>query len=306
MQKKIIPLLLVVFFGLLIGYLFDISELGDRFNEISVWVLLEAAFLYLLFYLSNAQVLALLLRGSSQPVGVLDCLRVNQFSSLFNYLAPFRLGQVAVKSVVMKVVFDVSYAASVACFIVVSALSLFVSAFLFVFLFLVFGMGEDSTPFFLWWGAAALPFIALFFMAISKIPKFHSRLSRVLSSFSGLSWQALFWCFLLLVAQVLLSAKITVVFLSDFDVKLGFLAALFMCSIGSLALIVSLTPGNLGAKEFTFVGLGVLFGVPESAMLAFMLADRMLQILIGLILSAEFFARYRVLLFRAIKIGGDV
>lgn len=305
MQKKIRVLLLLIVLFVFICFLVDFSDVRKSLAAISFGSIFLALLLYLVFFLLNAKVLVALLKAMGFRVSLSGCLGVNQFSSLFNYVAPFRVGQIAVKAVLMKSMFNVSISASSIGFLAVSFLSILVS--LLLFLISSFLLGDD----YFWNSYSGLVFLCVSIFALTILGLWiartklvvHDRVLKLLKLISGFSVGLVLLCIFLLTAQVIISALITVVFLEGVGVDVDLVTAIFLSSVGNITLLVSVTPGNVGVKELTFLGVGILLGVPESPMLSVLIIDRLLQIVISSIFSAFLFYRHGDFVLKALRAG---
>src|SRR5690606_29706091 len=255
-------LFFLVVFCLAIVFLVDISDVLAGLEGISLKVFVLASLLYLAFYLINAKVLVLLLGVMGYQVALSGCFGVNQFSSLFSYVAPFRAGQYAVKAVLMRSLFAVSFSASAVVFLVASLFSICASIALFLlsafFLKNSYFWDKYSELFLFFAFLLALVSVGVWF--VGRALGVHEKVRGVVRVLSGFSVGLVSLCVVLLLLQVFISALITVVFLEGIGVQVDLMTAIFLSAVGNMTLLVSITPGNLGAKELTFVGMGMLLG----------------------------------------------
>ncbi|WP_049723597.1 lysylphosphatidylglycerol synthase transmembrane domain-containing protein [Gilvimarinus polysaccharolyticus] len=301
MQKTIkISLLLGGLFAL-VFFLVDFSELFSVFAKVSFRTLLVVLAFYLVFYIANAKTLMLFMSAMGHRLSLLDSLGVNQLSSLFNYVAPFRVGQFAVKAVLVRLLSGMPVSSSAVIFFLISLLSLIVSAFLFlVTVFLLDGSTlykEYIVPiiFFL----LALFGVGMILWLAGGLKFVRGRLSKLEVLIPILSVKLILSCVALLAIQVVVGSIITMVFLAGVDVPIKLVDAIFLSSVASVVFVLSVTPGNLGAKELTFVGIGLGLGIPEAPMLAILIVDRLLQIFMASIFSVGFFYTHRSLVVKA-------
>lgn len=308
MQKKLKVILFLIVFAASIFLLVDFNDVGANLSIMSMKHVVIASLLYLIFFVINAVVLVVLLSPMGSRVSMSGCLGVNQFSSLFNYIAPFRVGQIAVKAVLMKSIFDVPLSVSAIAFLIGSFLSMLVS----VVLFLISSFLLNDNSYWNEYSGLIAPCVFLVAIIMAGIWvlrsrfRVHEKIRNTLQVISGFSAEIVLFCIFLLIMQIIVGSLITVVLLESAGIHIDLIVALFLSSVGNITLLVSFTPGNLGAKELTFVAVGMVLGIPETAMFAVLIVDRLLQLVISIIFSALFFHRYGGSLSKALQMGREI
>jgi uncharacterized membrane protein YbhN (UPF0104 family) len=88
--------------------------------------------------------------------------------------------------------------------------------------------------------------------------------------------------------QVIFVAINTTIFYSVFNIELSFFKALFIASVSSIAILVSITPGNLGLGDAINVFSATIIGVGLTGAVAAIVLGRAINLLITFILGPIF------------------
>ncbi len=253
--------------------------------------------LYCVFYVLNAFVLLYLIKPYNKSVKFFKVLGINQLSSFVNNLLPFRVVSVGVKALLLKKIFGVTpgttigtFALSTLIFLITCLFSLFFSV---IFLSIpkeVFNSQFDGNLAFF----TAITLVVCFLIIDNRyqplnninFPKF---ILDFKSSLLSVSKQTILILACLYIAQIILASYMVYLLFLGTDNSVSFLICLFMTSIGNLTGILSLTPGNIGIKEVSYAGAGVIFGVPADITVAVLLIDRCLQMFL-LTIGLPFFS----------------
>lgn len=292
MWKIVKSLVLIFFFLLALSYLVDVPRVLGSLSNVSLKSLFYVVLMYLVFYTFSALSVVWVLGSFGFRLAFLDCLGVNQFSSLFNYIAPLRAGQFAVRSMLMWFISRVPLTVSSVVFLLLSVLSILVSCVWLV----VAGLSVEKfklfpmlTP---WFVGVVFGMVVIFCFSIVVfrwVGWASSRAQALKEALIQVPIKVSLRCTLLFLFQVALSGLITATFMAGAGSSIALMDAILLSAIGNLTLVISITPGNLGAKELTYVGAAAILGVPEAPLLAVLVVDRLLQIVLSVAISGAFF-----------------
>jgi uncharacterized protein (TIRG00374 family) len=177
---------------------------------------------------------------------------------------------------------------------------------IYVIIFLIGSLFGLISMFFIWlyyglfnW-IAFLLFDIIFLITMSiiilspKLPESKNKwLNRFIKVING--WhlvknnkKVIFTTALISLIQLVLGAVNTIILYSIFGIEIGFFKALFIAAIGSIAILVSLTPGNLGVGDAIAVFSAAVIGIGLTEAVAATILGRAVNLLIIFILGPIF------------------
>jgi len=285
-----------VLLALLVVYCYSNPGVADAFRLFSPKTAAIVFLLYIPFYVLNALILGLVVSPYAKNPNLWTLFGITQLSSLLNYLSPFRAAQLGARIVLLKRYMHVDFGHSVGTFVATSLITAIVGLALLAPLswFLVPPEVHANSAWFLLAGvvigaiclwAASLPPLE-WFLSNCRVPKLLKHLHEGMSTIRRRRSTSLIT--LLITLQFVVSSVIMHLLLHGVQEKVTFAQSVAMTAFGNIAMIVSITPGNIGIKEFTFVGIGSVFGVSSEPLVAALLVDRVIQVVFLLLGSLAF------------------
>ncbi|MBS3112925.1 flippase-like domain-containing protein [Candidatus Woesearchaeota archaeon] len=177
---------------------------------------------------------------------------------------------------------------------------------IYVILFLVNGLGGILSMIYIWLSYnifnwiifLAFTVFTLFLIVIiilsPKLPKSkNSLINKFIKVING--WhlikdnkQVLFITTIIGLVQLILGAINTMITYNLFSIQIDFFKALFIASVGSLSILVAITPGNLGVGEAISIFSANLIGIPLTEAIAATILLRAINLAVILILGPIF------------------
>lgn len=248
---------------LFVGYLFfQKNAVSEVLSGFDLGCLSRIVILYVCFYVLG--VLVLLSMLGLKPVAwsrVVYAGAINTWSSFVGLIFPIRIAGHGLKVVLLSTSFDVDMYSSIR---IVGKYAFFYALLCLLGLVCVIvaaRFGFDLNFALLVGGGVSLMFLP------------------------WVSWGVLVYT----VLQLLVSAWITWFLLLAVGYELSLSVCVVMCLVGSLSLLISITPGGLGVKEFVYSWVGGLYDVGSSEIVAALLVDRLIQFSLLFFLSVLFF-----------------
>jgi uncharacterized protein (TIRG00374 family) len=143
-------------------------------------------------------------------------------------------------------------------------------------------------------------FVGLFFPLLSIMvfsPEFKERKNKWLNRFVNVAngWniirrnkRVVLVCVLVTTTCLLVSSFSTMISYYIFGIHLSFIQALFLASIGSIAILIQLTPGNLGVGEAVAVFSAMIIGITPAQSLSVAILGRIVQMIVMFTLGPIF------------------
>jgi uncharacterized membrane protein YbhN (UPF0104 family) len=265
--------------------------------ELSVADLVIVVLAYLAYSLLMAEMACYLLRRRNIPGASLpQMLVVNSYSSLLGYVTFFRVGYYSGKALFYLQAYQVPLSVSIGLMGLVSVLVICATAVLGVLLGLVAVLLTDAAIPPLYWVllVSALGFCAGVVgvvFGLVRLPLLPPRLqnwaSKVRAVFLQSSPTEVGVISAYTALTVLCQSLAYAVLFAGFGLQLPPLSIAFMAIFAGLSLIVSLTPANLGVKEFVLWLVLSHLGIAASELVAVLVVDRILLVLLTIATSAS-------------------
>jgi uncharacterized membrane protein YbhN (UPF0104 family) len=128
-----------------------------------------------------------------------------------------------------------------------------------------------------------LLFIILFSPKFREVKsKFFNRFIRVANGWNLIrkDRKVVLTCLFVTFMSILTSTVSTMVSYYIFGVNISFVSALFLCCIGSLGIIIQITPGNLGVAEAIGVFSALIIGIAPTQSISVAILGRIVQMLV--------------------------
>ncbi|MEI2454064.1 lysylphosphatidylglycerol synthase transmembrane domain-containing protein [Lysobacter firmicutimachus] len=233
----------------------------------------------------NAWILKAGLEPPYRGIGWSDAAGINMTSSLAGYLTPFRLGGMGSRLVILRLKYAVAPGYAVGQFLLVTLLTIGLSAVLFVAAVLIHGgdvLVRYRAP--VWLMAAVAVGVALTCAALLHARSYAFLRSWLPPALVGVHeamarpWRCQAKILLLLIAFFVLQVLQTQWLLHAVGLRGDWVFSILVCALANLMLVLSVTPANLGVKEALLGSLAFVFSVDEQAFIGALLVDRFVQL----------------------------
>ena len=260
-----------------------------RIFELSLTDLFLILASYLMFYLLAAAMACELLKKRGKHAPLWQMVVINSHSSLLGYVTVLRIGYYTGKAFLYQKLYQVPITISVGMMALLSLLVIFTTTLLGVFLGIWAAFVADVTIPLLYWTLllASLIFCitllgAIYGLALSKrMPqRLKTWLTSLHSVFVETDYREIGYIMTLAALSMPFQVLAFSVLFETFNLNLPLLYVAFLAIFSSLSLIVSLTPANLGVKEFIIWLLVSHLHISAADMISVMLIDRIVQILL--------------------------
>ncbi|MCK9568241.1 flippase-like domain-containing protein [Candidatus Pacearchaeota archaeon] len=276
---------MLVLAGLLIYYIRN--HLSD-FNQISLinplWLIPLIALFLLSYFFIGLQTKVLL-----EPLGVklkhLEVYMLSIVTGFYNIITPAH-GGMGIRAVYLKKKHNFTYTNFLASLAGMYVLTFFIgSLFGLISLFLIYEIYRifNWIVFFIFLGL----FIPLLLIIIFS-PEFKESKNKFLNKFIHVAngwniikkdkkviWKCLFFTLIML----LISTTTQILSYHIFGINLHFIQGLFLATIGSITILIQLTPGNLGVSETVAVFSALILGITPATSLSVAILGRIVQML---------------------------
>lgn len=285
--KALIKICILVLVSIYLGnYIFDnISSFKDIANYSLVHTV-SIAFLYVIFFSVNALVLIAILKDYDYNCDFLSSFKITVVSSLLSYAGFFKIAGVGYKAFALTRGFKVNARDVAGIVLLTTYFSILVSSFVIsvgVVAQYKFELAYLSLAVVTMFGMGLIPFLHK--MYTRKDGVLAALFWKVLSHFRVSSVQVFTRYITLFFVQFMVGCAITF-FLFD---GLGNPQELYKCilinAMSSLALIISITPANIGVREVIYIGLGAVLNIDGPLMVSLSLIDRCIQFFTLLLLA---------------------
>jgi uncharacterized protein (TIRG00374 family) len=289
--------ILVIMAVLFIYYLF--KNIGDFEQLFSIplhnlWLI----FVVVLIILLNFFITGMLNNELMKPFGISlkrkEYFGLSVISNFYNTITPFR-GGMAARAVYLKQRYKFAYVHFLATLAGIYVLTFFIAGIVGLISILVLWLNYglfNSLIFYLFLA------ISLFMLGIIILsPKFNESKKKWFSRFVKVinGWHLIknnpkivFTTSIVALIQLVLGALSTLVLYSIFNINIGFFKALFIVSIGSIAILVAITPGNLGIADAIGVFSATIVGVGLKEAVAVAILGRVISLILIFILGPIF------------------
>jgi len=278
-----------------LGY-YGYSHRGDfaELTLVSPWLIVVLALISLVSYFAIAILNNVLLRALKVIMPLGESFMLSIVTGFYNLITPFR-GGMAVRAVYLKKKYDFAYVNFLASLSAVYVLTFLVGSLLGIIstLLIYFQTGIFSWVLFGIFDAVFLAMLIIIFVS----PQFKERKNKWLNRFIKVinGWHLikkngrviLVTSFVTLI-QILLSSLMMWLQFRVFGLDVSFTAAVFLSAIGSLSILIGLTPGNLGVQEAIVVFSAATIGISATDSLSAALLGRAVSLVVLFVLGPIF------------------
>ncbi len=249
-------------------------------------------------FLFGYYLISIITKNLLYPLGVylktIEAFQLSVVTGFYNLITPFR-GGMAARAVYLKRKYKFPYtdflaslsASYVLIFLVASLLGLASAIWLFL---------ENGVMNWILLSVFAVVFAGMFGIVLLS-PKFKERKSKWLNRFIKVinGWhliknnkRVIFLTSIVTLVQILLSTLMLYLQFLTFGIEISFASALFLSAIGSLSLLVAITPGNLGVGEAITVFSALAIGITPAQSLSAALLGRAVSMAVLFVLGPIF------------------
>lgn len=271
----------------LVLYLYENSTSFEGLSSYSIGHAIIIAMLYVTYFLVNSCVLLISVRDYAYKCEYLGVSKIAFTSSLLSYAGLFKLGSIGYKVVALVDDFGVSVKDCAGIILISAYFSTLLNL-----LVTIGGAVFLQSLHWLYVPVLLIPILGFAIMPFMYLQTKNARLGfikilnkRLFSSFKVSSVWVFNLYLMLFFIQLIVGSVITYCLFDGFGRHVGYLNCVLITSISSLAMLISITPANLGVKEVIYVGLGVVIGVDGPLMIAVSLIDRCIQFIVLLLLT---------------------
>ena len=293
--KKLLSI--AIFLALLALALNYLIKNIDEFKEISLqnpWLLIPIAFLFILNYFFIGFMLDVLMGSFKVKMSLKESFQLSIVTGFYNLITPFR-GGMAARAVYLKKKYKFSYT---------NFLATLAASYVLIFLVAsVIGMlslwsihettGQFSIIIFLVFLAFIIPLLLTVIFS-PKIPETkHNWINRFIRVING--WhliknnkRVIFTTLLFSFLQLLSSALSLYLSFKVLGISIPYASILFISSLGTLGILISITPAGLGISEAITVFSALTIGINPTQSLSVAILGRIVQIAVMFILGPIF------------------
>ncbi len=252
----------------------------EQLSLVSPWLLVALIALFVLTYFFIAVVNNALLRALNVKMPLGESFMLSVVTGFYNLITPFR-GGMAVRAVYLKKKYNFAYVHFLASLSAVYVLTFLVASLLgIVSTFWIY----SETGMFSWilFWVFAVVFVGMLGI-IFVSPKFREHKNKWLNRFIKVinGWhlikhnkRVIFVTSFVTLIQILLGSLMMWLQFRVFGIEVSFVSAIFLSAIGSLSLLIGLTPGNLGVQEAVVVFSASTIGISTAQALSAALLGR--------------------------------
>lgn len=294
MKKKIISaIILCIFLAWALHYIFnhydDLKIISNlKYSEIFILAIMHSIFLH-----NSGLFTKLFLEEFKIRLTINEYFGLSVISTTFNYLTPFR-GGAFVRAAYLKRQYDFEYRKSAGT-LIGSYIIIYWTNCLFGVLgcVLLYSIEGVSNPMLLSLFVLAFLFLTVLMVFPLRIPDWE-RLGTLPSTFNSImsSWGTMRTNIRLLaklsfitVFNIIVGSAIMYFEFSFLGVNISYIHAIVISMVSALSLLISITPGSLGIKEFVVIFTATIIGISTSDALLVSMIDRGVVIILCFILS---------------------
>jgi len=293
--KKILSysllIILVAFFAYYIkNHLSDFTTL----KLINPWWLIPLFILFLFNSWTNGLIVKYLAEPFNIKLNLKEHFGLSIITSFYNMITPFR-GGLAAKAVYLKQKHNFKYTDYLSTVAGLYVINFFVGSILGLFaLWTIYTTnGIFNWLIFLIFLGFAIPLLGVIIFSPTFPETKYKFLNQFIKVMNG--WNVirknkkvvLISCIVIIV-QILFSSVSTLISYSLFDIQLTFTKALFLTTIGTLSILIQITPSGLGINEAIAVFSGMILGITPAQALAVSILGRIISMITIFILGPIF------------------
>lgn len=266
--KKIFSFtILIVLIAFFINYLYNHLHDFKQLEFVNPWLILILMIITLIFSINNGLITKFLLQPFKIRLKFKEWFGLSVTTTFYNLITPFKGGAIS-RALYLNVKHNFSYSHFVSTLsgsyvvIVLTAVLTGIVATLGIYLF----YGIFSWLIFLFLIALLIPLLIIITFS-PKIPEtkneWINKFIHVINGWHSIksNKKSIFFVVLLTSINLIIGTIGTMISYRIIDINLGFLQALFITSVGSLSILIAITPGGLGIVEAIAVFLASILGI---------------------------------------------
>ena len=291
-NKKLISTAVILILLAFAIYYF-INNLADfkQLSFVSPWLLVAITMLFILNYYFIGVITSNLLRPFGVKLKGMEAFQLSIVTGFYNLITPFR-GGMAARAIYLKKKYNFSYdnfmatlaASYVLIFLVASLVGMLSTLFIYI-----------SSGIFSW--LIFLIFSGLFIGMVGTIviaPKLKERKNRWLNSAIKVvngwhlirgNWRIIGITSILSLLQLIVGALMLYLQFKVFGININYSSALFLATIGSLGILIGITPAGLGIQEAITVFSALTIGIGTAEALSVALLGRAVSLTVLFVLG---------------------
>ncbi len=255
-------------------------------------VILLALFIFTYFLIS------LVTKNLLKPLGVrlknFEAFALSIVTGFYNLITPFR-GGMATRAIYLKKKHDFSYTEFLSSLAGMYVIAFLIASFLGLLSTYLIYLTEDifSPILFMIFLGIFLPLLLIVIFS-PKLPEtknnFINRFIKVINGWHTIknNKRIIFIISSLTLIQLLIGSLMIYLQFQVFGIEINFIKCIFLTSIGSLSLLIAITPANLGVGEAVTVFSALTIGITATQSLSVVLLGRAIQFLVLFILGPIF------------------
>lgn len=288
-----IPVLIIILFFFVLYIKNHISDF-KQLTIVNPIYLLPLFILIFIPSINNGLVIKYLLEPFNIKMNFKEWFGLSVVTSFYNMITPFRGGAVS-RAVYLKNRYDFSYTNFLATLSGIYVINFLIASFLgllsLVYLYYTKDVFSPIVTFILLFFFIPLLIIILFSPRFSETKSaFLNKLIRVLNGWNLIrkNRKVVLLVSLIYIFQITLSSIAGILSYSVFGISISFIDALFLASIGSLTILVAITPSGLGINEAVAVFSALVIGITPAQSLSVAIIGRVIGMSIIFILGPIF------------------
>jgi len=293
--RKIASFSIIVLFVAWVVYYFT-THISD-FKQLSLVnpiYLIPLFFIFLIVSITNGLVIKYFLEPFNIKIKFKEWFGLSVITSFYNMVTPFR-GGAFVKAAYLNKKHSFSYSNFLATFSGVYVVTFLISSFIgLISLVLLYkNYHIFNLLIFLAFSGVFIPLLLIVLISPKLKPSKNKFLNQFINIING--WYLVkqnkiivFKISIITLIQLVLGSVSTIISYSLFGINISIIQALFLTSIGTLGILISITPASLGVAEAIAVFSGLIIGITPAQALAVSVLGRAISIIVIFILGPLF------------------
>jgi len=290
--KKFLSIfVLLAFLAWLIIYLYFHLEDFRNLSLASPWLIFILIILFIVNYLIIGLATKILLKPLYIKLGFLESVAISLMTGFYNLVTPFK-GGFAARAVYLNKKHSSSYTDFVAAtsanyimiFLVSGILGIISVSVIFMYKFTF-----NLPVLLIFIATTAICLVTVYFYKLLPFTKYYlvNYFIAIINSYYVIrkNKQAIFYTFILSLVQILITSIMLMIQFRIFNIPLNFIEAVFLASIGTIGLVLAITPSGLGISEAVIVFASLTIGIQPVNSLSAALLGRAVSILVLFVLG---------------------
>lgn len=293
--KKIISIsILVIILAFFTYYIYSHWTDFTQIKIIKPWLIIPLVIITLLIAVTNGLITKYIVEPFGIKLRIKEWFGLSTITTFYNTIMPFRGGLIA-RAAYLKDRHRFPFTDFIATMAGIYVINFLVGSFLGLASLLVLHLQYNIFNPIVTLIFAGIFLISLIITIFSpKLPEFKNKwLNRIIKVING--WhmiknnkKIIKVSFLVMIAQLVLSAIATSITYSMFSINVSFVKALYLACLGSFSILVGITPAGLGISEAIAVFSAIVIGISPTQSLPVAIFSRVLGTIIIFILGPIF------------------